>query len=213
MNCAFGTQQQGKLVTDDRLLRQQIQRLLSCRVDKARFPRDIKDALVHRAFNPQAYDPGVYEWLLSTTCAVVRKYHFDQYKEEISMSLDENSKDRSYQYGRLLAVMEQAERATYRPDETREPNATRMQSAFCRRPLHTAKQIENQLKQAYFPKLKPGSQNFYKNIIGEIFAKITECEKPEEINKPLGDTFVIGYYLQRNELYKSKHQKEQEDEK
>ena len=213
VNCAFGTQQQGKLVTDDRLLRQQIQRLLSCRVDKARFPRDIKDALVHRAFTPQAYDPGVYEWLLSTTCAVVRKYHFDQYKEEISMSLDENSKDRSYQYGRLLAVMEQAERATYRPDETREPNATRMQSAFCRRPLHTAKQIESQLKQAYFPKLKPGSQIFYKNIIGEIFAKITECEKPEEINKPLGDTFVIGYYLQRNELYKSKHQKEQEDEK
>ena len=129
------------------------------------------------------------------------------------MSLDDNSKDRSYQYGRLLAVMEQAERATYRPDETREPNATRMQSAFCRRPLHIAKQIESQLKQAYFPKLKPGSQNFYKNIIGEIFAKITECEKPEEINKPLGDTFVIGYYLQRNELYKSKHQKEQEDEK
>lgn len=212
VNCAFGTQQQGKLVTDDRLLRQQIQRLLSCRVDKARFPRDIKDALVHRAFQPQSVDPGVYEWILTTACAVVRKYHYDQCKEEISMSLDENCKDRSYQYGRLLAVLEKAERDTYSKDESREPNATRMQAAFCRRPLHTAKQIESQLEQAYFPKLKPGSQGFYKNLIGEIFEKIAEVEKPEEMNKPLGDTFVIGYYLQRNALY-TKKQTEQEEAK
>ena len=126
------------------------------------------------------------------------------------MSLDTNSTDRSYLYGQLLAVMEKAERDTYAPNESREPNATRLQSVYCRRPLHTANQIENMLKQAYFPKLKPGSQIFYKNLIGEILNKITECEKPEEANKPLGDTFVIGYYLQRNELYKSKQQNEEE---
>lgn len=214
VNSTFGTQQQGKggvkLVTDDKLLRQQIQRLLACRVDKALFPRDIKEALVHRAAERQRFDPNVYEWILSTACAVVRKYHFDRTKEEISMSLDTNSTDRSYQYGRLLAVMEKAERDTYAPNESREPNATRLQSVYCRRPLHTANQIENQLKQAYFPKLKPGSQNYYKNLIGEILAKITECEKPEEANKPLGDTFVMGYYLQRKELYTPKQRNEEE---
>lgn len=45
------------------------------------------------------------------------------------MSLDKEKKDRSYQFGRLLAVMEKVERDTY-TDEGREPNAIRMQSVF-----------------------------------------------------------------------------------
>ena len=43
------------------------------------------------------------------------------------MALEPEKQDRSYQYGRLLAVLEKAERDTYSSDETREPNAIRMQ--------------------------------------------------------------------------------------
>lgn len=219
VNYAFGSQrketidgkEQYKLVTDDRVLKQQIQRLIACRVDKALFPADIERALVNRASTPQAYDAQVYRQLLVTACAVIRKYYIDHKKEELTMVLDPERKDRSYQFGRLLAVLEKAERDTYDKNEDREPNAIRLQSVYCKRPLQIANTIESQLERAYFPRLKPGTRIYYKNLIGEIVEKIDTFQEHEQ-NKALGDTYLIGYYLQRNELYKSRKQKEDTNE-
>lgn len=219
INCAFGTQrkemfngkEQYKLVTDDRVLKQQMQRLIACRVDKALFPADIERMLVNRASTPQVYDAQVYRRLLVTACAVIRKYYVDHRKEELTMTLDPERQDRSYQFGRLLAVLEKAERDTYDKDEGREPNAIRLQSVYCQRPLQTANTIESQLERAYFSRLKPGMRIYYKNLIGEIVEQIAAVPEHEQ-NKPLGDTYLIGYYLQRNELYKSRKQKEDASE-
>ncbi|MDO4838507.1 MAG: type I-C CRISPR-associated protein Cas8c/Csd1 [Clostridia bacterium] len=219
VDCAFGTQrkvtnggkEQYKLVTDDRVLKQQIQRLIACRIDKALFPADIERALVNRASTPQAYDAQVYRRLLITACAVIRKYYVDHRKEELTMTLDPERKDRSYQFGRLLAVLEKVERDTYGANEDREPNAIRLQSVYCQRPRQTANIIESQLERAYFPRLKPGTRIYYKNLIGEIVEQIAAVPEHEQ-NKPLGDTYLIGYYLQRNELYKSRKQKEDANE-
>lgn len=214
VNAAFGVQRVEKgaarLVADERVVCQQMQRLLSCRVDRARFPADIKRALVGRASTPQAYDPAIYMNLLSITCAVIRKYYYDHNKEELSMALEETRVDRSYQFGRLLAVLEKAERDTYK-GEDREPNAIRLQSVYCRRPLHTTRQIESQLERAYLPRLKPGLRTFYRELIGEILEKISAFPE-QEWDQPLGDTYLIGYYLQRRELYRSKDNKEEEKE-
>ena len=122
------------------------------------------------------------------------------------MQLDPGKHDRSYQFGRLLAVLEKVERDTYGADEEREPNAIRQQSVFCQRPMYAAANIEKQLERAYFPRLKPGSRAFYKNLIGEILEKIHICPE-NEWNRPLEDTYLMGYYLQRNDLYKSKKDK------
>lgn len=67
------------------------------------------------------------------------------------MTLEPEKKDRSYQFGRLLAVLEKVERDTFGSDESREPNAIRQQSVFCQRPLYAANNIESQLERAYFP--------------------------------------------------------------
>lgn len=119
------------------------------------------------------------------------------------MSLEEKKEDRSYQFGRLLAVLEKAERDTYDDDEKREPNAIRLQSLFCRRPMATAANIEEGLERAYFPRLKPGSRMFYKKLIGEILEEINRFPQ-EEWNRPLGETYLMGYYLQRQALYTKK---------
>jgi len=217
VSCAFGTQRKSMtgsyyLRMDDKLLRQQIQRLFACRVDKARFPFDIKDALVYRASNPQCYRREIYEKILSTACAVIRKYHFDRYEEEISMALDRNSKDRSYQYGRLLAVMEQVERTTYNRDETREPNAIQLQYVFCRNPLKTAATLQKQLDAAYFPRIKKVEYRKYlRNLMEEIFVAIDSIG--ESVAAPLKESYLIGYYLQRNELLHKVKKNEQEEEK
>ena len=83
------------------------------------------------------------------------------------MTLEEKRADRSYQFGRLLAVLEKVERDTYREDETREPNAIRLQSRYFRRPLHTANLIERQLESAYFPRMKnPSARIWYRLFQG-----------------------------------------------
>lgn len=212
VNCAFGTESKGKLETDDRVMRQQAQRLLACRIDGAAFPGDIVRQLVHRASSPQAYDAKVREDILSTACAVIRKYRFDKYKEEWSMEYELHRDDRSFLFGCLLAVMEQAERLTYKRDESREPNAIRLQSVFCRRPFSTAKNIEEQLERAYFSRLKPGTRNYFKDLIGEILENIFSSTPKESLNSPLGETYLLGYYLQRNELRKHKTNDTEENE-
>lgn len=217
VNCAFGTMRtvknQEKLETDDRIMRQQIQRLISCRVDKAKMPQDIERAVVTRASNLQILEPGLRENVLFTACAVIRKYHYDVKKEEWEMSLVRDKKDISYQYGRLLAVLEKIERDTYDRDEGRETNAIRMQSVFAQRPQYASRVIWEQLKKAYYPRIAPSSRAFYDRLIGEIIKAISEYPETEQ-NRPLKDTYLIGYYLQRNELYQSKtEEKTQEEEK
>lgn len=210
VDCAFGTQRGDRLETDDRCLRQQMQRLIACRVDKAVIGMDIVKSLTQRASRPQAYDQYVWEDILFTACAVIRKYRMDRFKEEWKMALEPERKDRSYQYGRLLAIMEKVERDTYGSGESREPNAIRLQSVFCQRPMQTAANLEKQLERAYFPRLNPGIRIWYKNMMGQIMEMISACSG-DDWNKPLDGTYLMGYYLQRAALYAKKTDNEMEE--
>ena len=112
---AFGTQreekQQTRLVADDKIVGPQIQRLIACRVNCANVPVDIVNALTNRASARSHLDESLQEGLLFTACAVIRYYHHKK-EEEYQMALEPNKKDISYQYGRLLAVLEKIERDT-----------------------------------------------------------------------------------------------------
>lgn len=127
------------------------------------------------------------------------------------MALEPERKDRSYQWGRLLAVMEKVERDTYDASESRETNAIRMQSVFIRRPGYAAKLIMEQLKTAYFPRLKVGRRIYYDRLIGEIMEQLSEFD-PDEYGKPLSETYLPGYYLQKSAFYTKKESDETEDE-
>lgn len=204
VDCAFGTVRKNKdqtnLETDDRLKGQQLQRLLACRVDKQKMPNDIRRAVAGKASNLQIMDVQLREKVLFTACAVLRKYYYDWHQEEWNMALEPEKKDISYQYGRLLAVFEKIERDTYDKAEGRETNAIRMQSVFANRPQYASRIIWEQLKKAYYPKLKPGTRGFYDHLIGQIIAQISDFPDGNQ-NKALRDTYLMGYYLQRNALY------------
>lgn len=215
-DCAFGTvrssDNQTKLETDDRIKKQQLQRLLSCRVDQQKMPSDIVRAVVATASNLQIMDSKLRETVLSTACAVIRKYRYDWYQEEWNMALEPEKKDISYQYGRLLAVLEKIERDTYDSNEKREPNAIRMQSVFTKRPLHTSRLVLEQLKKAYYPKISPASRTFYDRLISQIFEQIADCPHAAQ-ETALKDSYLFGYYLQRSALYAPKNEENQEEEK
>ena len=127
------------------------------------------------------------------------------------MNLEPTKADRSYQFGRLLAVLEKVERDTYGSDEEREPNAIRQQSVFCQSPLYAANNMERQLERAYFPRLKPNNRAYYKRLIGQIMEEISAFPQ-EQWNLPLTETYLMGYYLQRNALYTAKEHVTTEDE-
>ncbi|HHT15542.1 MAG TPA: type I-C CRISPR-associated protein Cas8c/Csd1 [Clostridiales bacterium] len=193
-----------------KVLKQQLQRLLVCRIEKALFPYDIVQALVFRCERLYLYSRNIREDLLFVTCAAIRKYYYDHKKEVIQLSLDPEKKDRSYQYGRLLALMEKAERDTYDGDEGREPNAMRLLPIFTQRPLYATKSIIEQLKKAYFPQLRPPLRIWYDRQIGEIFTILDSLNTPG-YDAPLNEQYLIGYYLQKQNMYTKKNKEVEEE--
>ena len=114
------------------------------------------------------------------------------------MELDTTLTDRSYLFGRLLAVAEKVERSAYRTDEKdREPAACRLQAAFAAHPMQTWANLEKSLR-PYYGKLKPGSRSYYMNLIDEIIHQFEGNDLTK--NAPLQDTYLLGYHLQRREL-------------
>ena len=63
------------------------------------------------------------------------------------------------------------------------------------------------LKTAYYPRLSAGRRAYYEAMIGEIFEKLSQFFD-DDYNKPLTETYLLGYYLQKNEMYKKKENKE-----
>lgn len=213
---AYGTVDgTGGMQLSDKLYKEQIQRLLRCMLDKQPLPYDIMRALVEKASSPQAYSnksKEVYERILSTACAAIKKRKSDnerartdrnvQESEDKIMILDENNTNRSYLFGRLLAVAEMVERITYY-DEKREPNAKRYQTVFVHHPLTTWKILEDALVPYYSKIYSPKKREEYRSLIQEIIRKIENSDEAK-LNNPLDENYLLGYYLQRAELNSEK---------
>lgn len=214
---AYGTERGDRMDVEDKLLREHAQRVLSCMIDCRPIPKDLVRALVTRAGNPLGYNHRNRESLLTIACALIRKYRNDdackadrehnrkENEEEWKLALDTTNNDRSYLFGRWLAVMEHVERSTYDDSVKREPNATRMQAVFVRRPLHTSRILTEQLE-PYFEKLHPNARIRYRRIIEEIVDMFDSRDL--ELEKSLEDVYLLGYYHQRSALYRKKDKEE-----
>ena len=218
---AFGTQrgEAGKVEPDDKLIAPQMQRLLSCRIDQAAFPLDIMQALVAKAGNLQVYSKFNRNKLLCTACAAIQKYYIDHKKEEFKLALEPERKDRSYQWGRLLAVMEKIEDTAHwnkkqrtSSDDSKErlTNAIRMQSAFVQRPGFISTQIMERLYSAYYSDLRPNQRAFFERLISEIMEQLSQFDVAD-YGKPLTESYLPGYYLQKSALYTKKETDETEE--
>lgn len=206
--CAFGAERNDFLELDSKILKQQTQRILHCIADCQNVPYDIVHALFLKASNPQKYQKWYnYEETLSTACALTAKY-YNSHNEEVKfgMELDKNKTDRSYLFGRLLAIAELIEARTYNSDTMRTTNASKLQPAFVNHPLHTWKLIEDKLN-PYYKQSGPIKEAYYKKLISEIFI-LFETDDRDKLNMPLDEAYLIGYYLQRKEMNtKSKEDK------
>lgn len=176
-----------------------MERMLPCIVDGARVPIDIITSVFNRASNPVAMENWEWEKTLSIACALINKHLTDQ-REGIGLALDENNDDRSYLFGRLLAVADVLERRALGKEEKRATNAIRYMNSFSKHPERTWRVIQESL-QPYQARLGVYATKWTK-IIDEIGYKF----KPEDFNnRPLTGKYLLGFYSQRHALYQSQN--------
>ena len=211
--CAFGKPSGNGLSLDKRdakLAGKYFQKILSCLTEGRSIPPDLVRALAARADTPQAYEAGPLARIRHTACALIRKYRNDQAKrEEWKVTLDTENRDRSYLFGRLLAVLEQAEAATYGKEDRRETNALRRLTRYTQQPMHTARALYEKLN-PYLNRLmrnKPGLYRQYRALFDQLFGLLDELEHTS-LNEPLEDVYLLGYSSQRSALFTKQEQNE-----
>lgn len=204
--CAYGNEQEkqnGKteLKVDDATMNAQMHRLTLCKLYGLKMPKDIMRRLVENASHPERYT-NQYQTVLTTTCAIIKKYYNDHKGVCVSMEVEENVKSRDYLFGQLLAILDKMETSTYKKDDKREPFAMRLLQRYRKQPLNTYELIYAHVRKAYYPKLRIGSQVFYSKKIQGIMTELnTICSEEKDWNKPLNEMYLVGYHLQLKELY------------
>ncbi len=176
-------------------------------------------AAVNRVSNPFSYDRNgswdklTWEEAISVACAIAKSY-YEHKGEAIFLELDVKCNDRSYLFGRLLAIADRLENharylQTGKDDTDKRPtNAVRYMSAFVSKPSRTWKLIYGQLK-PYIERLN-GAEGYQKQI-DEIMSMFTDMDKySSDSEEALNAKYLMGYSLQRRALFNSKKEENHE---
>ena len=116
--------------------------------------------------------------------------------------------DRSFQFGRLLAVMERAENDYYRSSgDERMTNAIKAMSQYRQTPWTVFERVNGVLETAYLPRCEKWARDRYHRLCGEIVGVLSAWDKTE-LNKPLNEFYLMGYTLQRNAFFRHEEQEE-----
>lgn len=116
------------------------------------------------------------------------------------MALDEKRADRSYQFGRLLAVMDRKEEyALYLSgkDGDRETNAVRMWSAYQKFPMRTYNELHAKTQYCDM-RMKKSSREYYQCLQENIITMLDDIQGFN--NHPLTEQYLVGYYAQKSAM-------------
>lgn len=120
-------------------------------------------------------------------------------KEKWILSLDPTNLDRSYLFGRLLALAEQVERSSYTRGEIYRLRSDRLRPFFLRRPYEAWNVLYRALPNR-FMRLSPGMRAFYYYMIQDITTVLPYPDDPT-LNLPLDEgNYLCGYNEQRAAL-------------
>ncbi|WP_159886418.1 type I-C CRISPR-associated protein Cas8c/Csd1 [Paenibacillus puerhi] len=184
----------------DKVVKGLMERMLPCIVDGRKIPLDIVRSVTARASNPIGLDEWEWEKTLSIACALINKTYES---EGFSVSLDVRNTDRSYLFGRMLAIADVLERRALGRDEKRATNAIRYMNAFAQRPGRTWTIIQSNL-QPYQARMGTDA-GYYNRLLDEVGAQL---EAEHFTDRPLSGLYLLGFYSQRHDLYQSKKDRE-----
>lgn len=121
------------------------------------------------------------------------------------MSLDKTNSNPAYLLGRLFSVLERIQQNAQGIETIRE----RYYGAFSSTPVTVYPQLMK-LKNHHLAKLEnTGMRIFYENLIGEIIDELDGSGViPRQFSLDEQGRFAVGYYHQRQDLFRKKSSKE-----
>lgn len=206
--------------SDGKQMRALYKRLLSCMVDGAPLPRSALKSAVNRAEAPLTFrdDKGNwrrYEWeaCVRTTCALIRRSRFDRLSQSEHENveallpqdrLDRANRNRSYLYGRLLAIADRIELAAAEQTEKLPTHAIRLTQRFVQRPKETWLHLHDKL----IPSLASLGEKAerYMRMISDV-EMLFEREDRESC-AALDENVLLGFFAQSQAVF-AKREKEE----
>lgn len=186
--------------TNPNVIKSTINELYPCVLQGQEISQAIVRAIFHRTCNPASFKEK-WQWhkQLNVACAVMyHKFKYHQEGSEKTVIVNENKTERSYLFGRLLAVADVLEsRAMKDSEEKRATNAVRYMNTFSMQPASTWKTVYLMIS-PYQQKLKNKGKGDYQKDIDDIFAKF---EEEDFSDKALSGQFLLGYSSQRNKMF------------
>lgn len=212
INVAYGVDRGRYLELDNDSFRSdQYQQLVTALIDGKSIPNTIVKKLEANIKHRQNY-PKCWHSLQQVSLAVLHK----QYGREFNPMVDHEKTNRSYLFGRLLAIFELMEAQRYRIEggnQERITNAERYWNAYTSQPAKLMMNLANKIK-PYEETVKLNSRGIYNKLEKErqeIISLLSPLMTNKDINDPLDYQFIFGYYSEKQYFYTKKEKNESEN--
>lgn len=195
----YGLERDGKFDLDNGNFRKDLfQKLVTCVIDGLPVP---KSYLVKLDINIRKRLSYRKRWnnLLHVACGLMN----NEKEGTFNIMVDKNNTNRSYLFGRLLALYEIAEARTFDRDTQRVTNAEKFWTSYTNNPESIMQTLEEKIK-PYEKKLSlsnPGLAIKIKKEKREIMTLLDKYTMEEDVNKRLTYQFIYGYYSETNFIY------------
>ncbi|WP_161978622.1 type I-C CRISPR-associated protein Cas8c/Csd1 [Streptococcus sp. S784/96/1] len=186
---------------NDNFKSDQFQKLVTCLIDGKPIPSSIVKKLEDNIKQRQKYPKRWYQ-VQQISLGILHKQH----EEEFSPMLDHTNQERSYLFGRLLAIYELIESLRYKldgSDSGRITNAERYWTAYTNQPTKLMMLLENKIK-PYEETLKLNNHGSWSKLNKEkeeIMMFLNLLIDSEGMEKPLDYRFMFGYYAEKKFYY------------
>ncbi len=186
--------------------------LMGCIVERRPLPEDMLKQAYGNAISPLGFQKkgksagwNGSEWLecVAVSCAMIRKYFLEKSDKQFNLDtlydigLDETLNERSYLYGRLLALAHELEIAQT-DDRSNPTNAVRMMQRLALRPCETWERLHRAIL-PYLQRLEANKASWYQKLIGEVESLFEPMERCSD--EPLSYMFLAGFACQRAQIY------------
>lgn len=200
---SYGIENNHKLeLNNDKFFKDQFQKIVMALIDGQKIPSNLEKAMEQNIKQRLKYEEK-WNTVMYTALAI---FH-NRNEEDLKNMLDENNTNRSYLFGRLLAVLERIEDATYatgKDGNKRVTNAQKFWNSYSNNPA-TYMQTLLTKTQYYEQTLLNSNYGLAQKLRKEKDKIITAIHdnylNSKELNQPLDYHFIFGYYAENNYIF------------
>ena len=200
---SYGIERNNRLeLSNDRFFKNQFQKIIMALIDGQKIPLNLEKALEQNIKQRLKYEEK-WNTVMYTALAI---FH-NRNEEDLKIMLDENNTNRSYLFGRLLAILERIEDATYTAKtdgNKRVTNAQKFWTAYSNKPATYMQTLLTKTRY-YEQTLLNSNYGLTQKLLKEKDKIITGIHdnylNSKELNQPLDYHFIFGYYAEKNYIF------------